>query len=519
VTAADRLAPLLVVVAAIVAGVHAIDASPIGVFYDDAHYVILGRALATGEGYRYLNVPGAPAATHFPPGYPALLALLWRVAPVFPENIALFKMTNALLLGAVGLGVYWMARRLLELAPVAASLTALASTIAIPALLLSSSVMSEVLFLALLLPLLVVAEDACDRTDARRAALLGLSVGLLCLIRSHAFVLIPAIAIGFVLHRRFREAAVAATLAVLVVSPWLLWVRHHDPFVPSPLRGQYGSYGAWLAEGLRTNGAGLLLASLRDNLVTTYAIVARSFSLARHPALDAMAVLSVLALCGAGAMALASRARVTLLFALFYLAIVLVWPFSPLRFIWGIWPIIVLLMVGGAVHAWRFRGSPRGMRSMRTAGAVACAIAGAGALNFNVRGYANSWWATVSRSFAPRIQPQLVWVTEKTRHSDVIVTDDEGAVYLYTGRRAVPPNTFTAEQHLRARSPADNARWMAAIVRAFSPDYVVAWARPTLDAAALLAAERPPPPLLVQVDTIPTGRVYRPAAAARPARP
>jgi len=502
-----------------VAGVHAIDASPIGVFYDDAHYVILGRALATGEGYRYINLPGAPAATHFPPGYPALLALLWRVSPVFPENIALFKMVNALLLGGVALGVYWAARRLLDLAPVAASLTALASTIAIPALLLSSSVMSEVLFLALLLPLLVVAEDACKRADARRAALLGLSVGLMCLIRSHAIVLIPAIAIGYALRRRFREAAIATTLATLVVAPWLLWVRNHDALVPVPLRGQYGSYGAWLAEGLRANGAGLLLASLRDNLATSYAIVARSFSVARHPALDAAAVVSVLALCAAGAMALAGRARVTLLFVLFYLAIVLVWPFSPLRFIWGIWPLIVLLMVGGALHVWRHRvgGSPRGIRLARTAAVVTSAIVVVGAMNFNVRGYANSWWATVSRSFAPRIQPQLVWVTEKTAHSDVIVTDDEGAVYLYTGRRAVPPNTFTAEQHLRARSPADNARWMAAIVRAFSPDYVVAWAKPTLDAATILSAERPP--LLVQVDTIPTGRVYRPAAGVRPARP
>lgn len=517
-TAADRLAPFLVVVAAIVAGVHAIDASPIGVFYDDAHYVILGRALAIGEGYRYINVPGAPAATHFPPGYPALLALLWRISPVFPENIALFKMMNAILLGAVGLGVYRAARRLLDLAPGAASLTALAGTIAIPALLLSSSVMSEVLFLALLLPLLVVAEDACERSDVRTAVALGLCVGLMCLIRSHALVLIPAIAIGYALRRRFREAAIAATLAVLVVTPWLLWVRHHDPFMPFPLRGQYGSYGAWLTEGLRTTGAGLLLASFRDNLVTTYAIVARSFSLARHPALDAAAVVSVLALCGAGAIALARRARVTLLFLLFYLAIVLVWPFSPLRFIWGIWPLIVLLMVGGALHVWRLPGSPRSMRLARTAAAVTCALVVAGALNFNVRGYANSWWATVSRSFAPRIQPQLVWVTEKTGHSDVIVTDDEGAVYLYTGRRAVPPNTFTAEQYLRPRSPGDNARWMAAIVRAFSPDYVVAWAKPTLDAAAILSAERPP--VLVQVDTIPTGRVYRPAAAvARPARP
>src|SRR5690242_21572544 len=36
------------------------------------------------------------------------------------------------------------------------------------------------------------------------------------------------------------------------------------------------------------------------------------------------------------------RMRVTTLFVAGYLAIVLVWPFSPLRFDWGIWPLVML---------------------------------------------------------------------------------------------------------------------------------------------------------------------------------
>jgi hypothetical protein len=518
VISAYRLAPLVVVVVAILAGIHAIDPSPVGVFYDDAHYVILGRSLSLGEGYRYLNVPGAPAATHFPPGYPMLLALLWRISPVFPENVALFKMVNALLLGGVAFGVYHAARRLIGAGPLAASLTALAGTAAIPALLLSSSVMSEVLFLSLLLPLLVRADQLLTRGSGTRmdALILGIGAGVLCLIRTHGVVLIPALAFGYASRRRFAHAGIAAAAAVLVLAPWLLWVRHFDSLVPPALRGQYGSYGSWIAEGLRANGVGLLVASLRDNLVTSYAIVARSFSLARQGVLDALAVLAVLTLLGAGAFTLARRATVTIGFVALYLGIVLVWPFSPLRFVWGVWPLLVLLMVGGGMTLWR-RTDPGRMRRVARALVVAtCAVALAGALNFNVRGYANSWWATVSRSFAPRIQPQLVWVTEKTGHADVIVTDDEGAVYLYTGRRALPPNTFTVEQYFRPRSTEENARWLSAIVRAFDPAYVVAWAKPTLDAAALLSSQSPP--LLVQVDTIPTGRVYRRAQGAPASR-
>jgi len=507
---AQRLAPLIVVVAAVLAGVHAIDASPVGVFYDDAHYVILGRALALGEGYRFINVPGAPAATHFPPGYPALLAILWRLSPSFPENIALFKMVNAVLLGAVALGAYWIARRLFAMTAIVASLVALASTVAVPALLLSSNVISEVLFLSVLLPLLVVAEEGPRRAGPGRAALLGIGAGALCMIRSHAIVIIPAIAIAYALHRRHREAAIAAAAGIVVLLPWLLWVRHNDPLVPPPLRGQYGSYGAWLAEGLRSHGVGLLVESLRQNVITSAAIIARSFSVARNVMLDAVAVLAVLTLCVAGAVDFAKRARVALLFILLYLVIVLLWPFSPLRFIWGIWPLVVQLMVAGTRHLWRLpvERAHRWARAGRVVAVGAGTVALVGALSFNVRGYANAWWATVSRNFSPRIQPQLVWVSEKTGHADVIVADDEGAVYLYTGRRAVPASAFTAWQYLESRSGNENARGMEEIVRAFDPSYVVAWSKPTLDAATILAAERPP--VLVQVDTIPAGRVFRP---------
>ena len=55
-------------------GLAAIDSLPVGVFYDDGMYVVLAKSIATGHGLHWLNVPGAPPATHFPPGYPLLLA-------------------------------------------------------------------------------------------------------------------------------------------------------------------------------------------------------------------------------------------------------------------------------------------------------------------------------------------------------------------------------------------------------------------------------------------------------------
>jgi len=520
---AKRLIPTLVVVLAILAGVHAIDASPLGVFYDDAHYAILARALAFGDGYRYVNLPGAPVATHFPPGYAAFLAVLWRIAPDFPENVALFKMANAALLGGVALATFVLARRRFGLGLLPAALAALAGTVTIPALVLASGVMSETLFLALLVPLLLAAEKGSETDGIKTAAWLGVGAGAMALVRSHAVVLIVALAVSYVLRRRTREAVVSAGAGLLVIAPWLIWVQHFDPLMPEPVRGQYGSYGAWLMEGLRADGVGLLWAALRDNTVTGLAIIARSFSLTRHVVFDTLAVLAVFTLGAVGAAECWRRSRVLLLFLAFYLAMTLLWPFSPLRFVWGVWPLLMLLMVSGAVWLWRVGESVRGARLVaRTACVVAGSIALTGALVFNVRGYANAWWATVSRSRQPSIQPTLAWVAERTNRDDVIIADDDGAVYLYTGRRALPAAAFTARQHFRPRAVAENAADMAQMMNAFTPDYVVVLSAGTREAAQALAAANPP--LLQPLDTILGGRVFRvtgakatrPAAARRP---
>ena len=58
-----------------------------GVYHDDAIYVITGKALAQGYGYRLINLPGSPFQTKYPILYPALLSVIWKIWPAFPENL------------------------------------------------------------------------------------------------------------------------------------------------------------------------------------------------------------------------------------------------------------------------------------------------------------------------------------------------------------------------------------------------------------------------------------------------
>ena len=500
----STLAPVVVVVVAIAAGMNAIDSAPIGVFYDDALYTILGKALASGEGYRYLNIPGSPPATHYPPGYPALLALLWKISPTFPENVALFKTTNALLLGVVAFFTYRFALIHLEFDEKHSAAAAIGATATIPPLVLSSAIVSETLFLALLLAFLPAAERWVGRGSLRDAIVAGAVAGGLCLVRTHAVALVGAVATVLLLKRLYKEGAMSAGIGLIVLLPWLIWVATHDALISAPIRGQYGSYTAWFAAGVRDHGLSLVVAAVRENVGTTYAILARSFSVARNTLLDAIAVLAIVTLSVAGAISLYTRARVTLLFLIFYFAIVLAWPFSPLRFIWGVWPLIVLLMLGGARKLW---WSMRHQRVARVACLSASIVVLVGAAVFNVQGYRNAWWATVSRSFTPRIRAQLEWTSEHAEPNAIIAGSDEGAVFLYTGHRAVPTSIFRAEQYFATQPPQDDERDMAAIVREFRPAYLLAWTIPSQRAAVALAAQRPP--ILIAADTMSGGRVFR----------
>src|SRR5262249_49329994 len=78
-----------------------------GVYHDDAIYVSTGQALAMGEGYRQIGVPGAPLQTKYPILYPALLAAVWRVWPKFPDNLLAMKGIT-LFSGAAAVGLAYL---------------------------------------------------------------------------------------------------------------------------------------------------------------------------------------------------------------------------------------------------------------------------------------------------------------------------------------------------------------------------------------------------------------------------
>ncbi len=83
------------------------DVPHFGVLQDDGMYLIDGKALAEGAGYRILSLPAQPYDTRYPPLYPLYLSLAWRATASYPAALTAAVMLSWLCLPAVLLLGYW----------------------------------------------------------------------------------------------------------------------------------------------------------------------------------------------------------------------------------------------------------------------------------------------------------------------------------------------------------------------------------------------------------------------------
>ena len=204
--------------------------------YDGAGYATLGRSLAVGRGYREIHRPDAPRHTHFPPGYPGVLAVAWRM--VGTSHVDQFtRVAHGLsLLGIVagvwGTGRWWAAT--------GSRAVALALTLALAAnwtwTRTGGVIRSEPLAIALGALILVRARAGAGWLS------LGVLLGVGVLTRQ--VFACWAVAVAIDLGRRRGLGAAIRLMGVVagVVAPWVAWQ-------------------AWVGSGSQTGlfrGAGLL---------------------------------------------------------------------------------------------------------------------------------------------------------------------------------------------------------------------------------------------------------------------
>lgn len=405
-----------------------------GVFYDDGIYLALGRSLAQGEGYRLLYLPGAPAAVHYPFGYPVFLAVLWKLWPEFPENLFLLRSMNAVLMGLfAGLAVAYAAPRLPVRRGITALVVALACT-AIPVVAVATVLFAEPLFLVITAAACWCADSAGlwqrDEPGHRGAVLMAAGAGCLAgaaaLTRSIGIAVIAGVVLAFWQLRQRRLAVAAAAPALLLQVPWWLWTRAHAGETDPLTAANYGTYGDFL----RQSGVSWFSSGTLADLARPLAGIALPPLPGPLRLVLGLLVLGVL-LLGMARLTVHAPALGWMLAG--YAVIVMLWPYGPDRFLWGALPWLAVAFVAG-VHrlaAWR----PARWRTVAAGLAAATVAIGFGI--YQVRVGPGGATAT-QRGISDTMSGLLPWVRQSTDTSAVLATESEALVWLYTGRRAVP---------------------------------------------------------------------------------
>jgi hypothetical protein len=192
-----------------------------------------------------------------------------------------------------------------------------------------------------------------------------------------------------------------------------------------------------------------------------------------------------------------------------YLVVMLVWPYTPWRFMWGVWPFLLLLAAEGAATIVRWRPTPRPTRFVRHALVAAVALLGLGLARAEVVAYRDRAWTAPVREATHSIAPVMRWISQNTRPHEEVIADAEPLVYLFTERPAMPPVAFTAAEYVAPRNPANDVAALADLVRQFPVRYIVTVVPSTMAAArALTAPAAARSVVLREVDATPGAAVF-----------
>ena len=217
-----------------------------GLLVDDAWYLMLAKSLATGQGYQLINSPSPGILPLFPPGWPFLLSLAYRVFPNFPANVPYLKLLSVLsVFLSAGLTYLFFVKCRAWRWPLALMMAALVAFQTEFFTMATTTLMSECCFTVFLMLLVYLVE----RADQQFAQVSGVQVsGVqvsswawgyvvaaalagagLFFVRSMGIAVLAGVFFWWLRQRQGRQALVFTALIAALVLPWMLYARAHAP--------------------------------------------------------------------------------------------------------------------------------------------------------------------------------------------------------------------------------------------------------------------------------------------------
>jgi len=421
------------------------DVPHFGVLQDDGMYLIDGKALAEGAGYRILSLPAQPYDTRYPPLYPLYLSLAWRAVPAYPANLAVAVMLSWLCLPVVLLLAYWWCVRQRFSVPITwltVGLFALNPYV----LFFVSNLGSEMMFMVFLFGALVVAE----RSGWRWALLAGLLAGAGYLTRTSGIALLPA-AMAYYCSKKQARGALCFTLGMLpAVAGWAVWSRLHAAPGHDVVTLCYTNYLEYYFTNVGWDNIGHVLARNTGALLEAMGSLVFPQMMEGWLAKVILWPLAGMMIVGCARMVRQGYARLYALFGLVSTAMLLVWHYQPnQRFILPLAPLLLAGFCFEMVELARwFQQHKRGLAVRGFAMVLVTVLTGGLVLQICMDVGVVPQLARNDRSNARAYQSIYAWIAKNLPADANVLWQDDTALYLATGRHSVsyvvPPREFEA---------------------------------------------------------------------------
>lgn len=421
----------------------------LGFYHDDSIYWVSAKSLASGAGYRIASLPGEPYQTKYPPLYPALLSLVWKLNPRFPVNLPIATLL-AWLLAPTYLAMVWLFLRQCRFGWAEQCALVLLAGLSPIAAVFSFSLMPELLFTALLLASLLLAESATDPDSNRWLALAaGVCAAMAYLTKSAAAPLLITVPLVFAFKKQFAKAGLFIGGMIPAVACWQYWVSQHLSHSADLVTLYYTNYFGFQLYNVPLKDLPLVAWHNLDGFLMgagkllTFDVPYGSKHLERIVAAAAIA----------GCVRLARRTRQLQypIAAAGMTAVLLVWHYVPdQRFVFPLYPLLLAGLWTELVNVWQaLRASwNKPVFADRAAAAVGatvlCSFAAFLVFTtfFGLFRFLPDLFAAYRADFESR-RAAYQWIANNAAPEASVYAYDDPVLYLFTGRKScglpIPP--------------------------------------------------------------------------------
>jgi hypothetical protein len=315
--------------------------------HDDGVLFTSAKSLADGNGFRIQNLPENPAQTKYPPLYPALLSLIWRIDPQFPDNL---QLATALgwILTSLGLGLAWkLYQSDGEPDP---SVWFMVALLAVSPywILFGTMMFSEMFFTCLVLASLILARQ---KDNLAAVATAGLLAACAYLTRSAGIALLISVPALLLWQKRLKAALVYAAPVIMAAAGWAVWQRGHLLHSIDSTLMYYTDYVGFQKLNVGADNALVVLWKNLDQILYSMGALVLPKVVDMMPVKNLTQVLGIGMISGVVRMFRKGIARDYALFSLLSTGILLVWHYpANERMVLPMFPLLLAGLVTEAKH-------------------------------------------------------------------------------------------------------------------------------------------------------------------------